>query len=40
MQFEKFTIKAQEAVSAANTITMDNGNQEIAAEQAERNADM
>ncbi|MHB8280789.1 MAG: ATP-dependent chaperone ClpB [Candidatus Humimicrobiaceae bacterium] len=30
MQFEKFTIKAQEAVSAANTIAMDNGNQEIA----------
>ncbi|MHB1275652.1 MAG: ATP-dependent chaperone ClpB [Candidatus Humimicrobiaceae bacterium] len=30
MQFDKFTLKAQEAISAANTIAMDNGNQEIA----------
>ena len=30
MQFDKFTIKAQEAISAANSIAMDNGNQEIA----------
>jgi ATP-dependent Clp protease ATP-binding subunit ClpB len=30
MQFDKFTIKAQEAISAANTIAVDNGNQEIA----------
>ncbi|MHB1347256.1 MAG: ATP-dependent chaperone ClpB [Candidatus Humimicrobiaceae bacterium] len=29
MQFDKFTIKAQEAISAANTIAVDNGNQEI-----------
>ena len=30
MQFDKFTVKAQEAISAANTIAIDNGNQEIA----------
>jgi ATP-dependent Clp protease ATP-binding subunit ClpB len=30
MQFDKFTLKAQEAISTANTIAMDNGNQEIA----------
>ncbi len=30
MQFDKFTVKAQEAISAANTIALDNGNQEIA----------
>jgi len=30
MQFDKFTIKAQEAISAANTLAIENGNQEIA----------
>jgi len=29
MQFDKFTIKAQEAVSAANNLAIENGNQEI-----------
>ena len=29
MQFDKFTLKAQEAISAANTVAIDNGNQEI-----------
>jgi ATP-dependent Clp protease ATP-binding subunit ClpB len=30
MQFDKFTVKAQEAISAANSLAIENGNQEIA----------
>ena len=29
MQFDKFTLKAQQSISTANTIAIDNGNQEI-----------